>query len=548
MAADEMYEPIMNELEEKIFLSKTVIELLIEDDTAEYEDLLTKLQTSLMPNGIRVSEDSLLRYAEFVCDRVYHFDAAGAEDDPPLILSPCMRTLIQLAGITLGKRRATRKLEKRRQPKAKAGPNWTKATTTPLVGDVFESFFRDQMEHGEDKFGPTTAPRRTRCGICEACQQTDCGKCNCCRDMVKFGGSGRSKQSCVLRKCPNMAVQVADDDDELDNVLDSEVEVVNLDVDHRPVKRHAYDIEWDGPELKVVDGLTFYSAAIVNGERVFSGGHVTIEPDDPSIPIYVAEVVALWEDGKKGEKFLHARWFCRGTDTVLGETCDDPRELVIVEDCEDLLLSAIVKVVNVKYKPLDPVKWKSEGGVEDPDQILQTEEDHSDTTFWYRYLYHGRTGRFEDPPICPDVVNNIKGCSCCDRLASIRQRDLPKLGKKLDEGSYEVVTWHEMDIRVGDAVFLEPDAYVMRGPDGDIIKKEKIDPDEVPEESSGVDYNEEVFPEKYRKTENIKGSNNDTPDPFCIGYIISINYNGIIRNYLSPNIVITMLLTFLFFI
>ena len=90
-------------------------------------------------------------------------------------------------------------------------------------------------------------PRRHKCGVCEACQQTDCGKCSACRDMVKFGGTGRrsvvgfcfsfqlsflrraiffffyiacvstsafhSKQSCVLRKCPNMAVQVAEDDD-----------------------------------------------------------------------------------------------------------------------------------------------------------------------------------------------------------------------------------------------------------------------------------------------------------------------------------------------
>jgi hypothetical protein len=50
MSASGFYEPIMNELEEKIFLSKTVIELLIEDDDNEYEDLLTRLQNSLMPN------------------------------------------------------------------------------------------------------------------------------------------------------------------------------------------------------------------------------------------------------------------------------------------------------------------------------------------------------------------------------------------------------------------------------------------------------------------------------------------------------------------
>ena len=37
--------------------------------------------------------------------------------------------------------------------------------------------------------------------------------------MVKFGGTGRSKQACVHRRCPNMAVQCAEDnadDDECD--------------------------------------------------------------------------------------------------------------------------------------------------------------------------------------------------------------------------------------------------------------------------------------------------------------------------------------------
>ena len=34
--------------------------------------------------------------------------------------------------------------------------------------------------------------------------------------MVKFGGSGRSKQACVHRRCPNMAVQVAEEEDSLE--------------------------------------------------------------------------------------------------------------------------------------------------------------------------------------------------------------------------------------------------------------------------------------------------------------------------------------------
>ena len=81
-----------------------------------------------------------------------------------------------------------------------------------MVRGVFESFFQDQID-GNNTDEPIQGPRRQKCGVCEACQQTDCGKCSACRDMIKFGGTGRSKQSCVLRKCPNMAVQVAEDDD-----------------------------------------------------------------------------------------------------------------------------------------------------------------------------------------------------------------------------------------------------------------------------------------------------------------------------------------------
>lgn len=84
------------------------------------------------------------------------------------------------------------------------------ATTTPLVRNIFEQFFSKQLE------GKSSAPKRRRCGVCEVCQLADCGTCNHCKDMIKFGGSGRSKQACVHRRCPNMAVQVAEEDDGLE--------------------------------------------------------------------------------------------------------------------------------------------------------------------------------------------------------------------------------------------------------------------------------------------------------------------------------------------
>ena len=50
--------------------------------------------------------------------------------------------------------------------------------------------------------------KRQRCGMCDGCQMQDCGKCLHCRDMTKFGGPGRKKQACVLRKCSNKSTMV----------------------------------------------------------------------------------------------------------------------------------------------------------------------------------------------------------------------------------------------------------------------------------------------------------------------------------------------------
>uniref|UniRef100_A0AAR2LIR4 [histone H3]-dimethyl-L-lysine(36) demethylase n=1 Tax=Pygocentrus nattereri TaxID=42514 RepID=A0AAR2LIR4_PYGNA len=48
---------------------------------------------------------------------------------------------------------------------------------------------------------PSARRRRTRCRRCEACVRTECGQCHFCKDMRKFGGPGRMKQTCILRQC-----------------------------------------------------------------------------------------------------------------------------------------------------------------------------------------------------------------------------------------------------------------------------------------------------------------------------------------------------------
>ena len=74
-------------------------------------------------------------------------------------------------------------------------PKHTMATTTPLVLEVFETIFADQID--DSKKGGS---RKKRCNSCEGCMLSDCGMCRNCKDMSKFGGSGKSKQACIMRK------------------------------------------------------------------------------------------------------------------------------------------------------------------------------------------------------------------------------------------------------------------------------------------------------------------------------------------------------------
>lgn len=129
------------------------------------------------------------------------------------------------------------------------------ATTTPLVRNIFEQFFSQQLA------GKSTARKRRRCGVCEVCQLPDCGNCKHCKDMIKFGGSGRSKQACVHRQCPNMAVQAAEEEEE---------EEAGVEISPEPGKKgkkkarsEKKRVEWtsDGEQ---VGRKVFYSSVLVN--------------------------------------------------------------------------------------------------------------------------------------------------------------------------------------------------------------------------------------------------------------------------------------------
>ncbi|XP_061624640.1 lysine (K)-specific demethylase 2Ba isoform X4 [Phyllopteryx taeniolatus] len=75
--------------------------------------------------------------------------------------------------------------------------------------------------------------RRTRCRKCEACMRTECGECHFCKDMKKFGGPGRMKQSCIMRQCiapvlPHTAVCVVCKEAGKEDTLEEEEDKFNF--------------------------------------------------------------------------------------------------------------------------------------------------------------------------------------------------------------------------------------------------------------------------------------------------------------------------------
>ncbi|XP_061383762.1 DNA (cytosine-5)-methyltransferase 1-like [Danaus plexippus] len=518
------YTPLMDNLYEKIWLSKVVVEYLEEYHYLQptYEDLLEVIREHSIPDleDKRMTEEMLHKHAQFVCDQVVSLEAD--EDNEPLITLPCMRELIKLMGIKFGKRKVRAKIDYKKIDK-KA---WTKATTTPLVQKTFEHFFANQL----DKTNHELVLRRKRCGVCEACQLPDCGECNACRAMLKFGGHGRTKKACVRRLCPNMAVQQAEDSEiEDEEEYQQMAEKRHLDKidDALPVKLTGGSnkiIRWIGDPVKADATKVYYEKVEIDGSELSLGDFVMVETSQSNIPALVARVTYMWKESispKSG--YFHAEVFIRSSDTVLGEV-GDPREVFLGDRCcHGAPLSSILRKAFVEKKET-PADWFKLGGKEVVDHFF---EDDGKTYFYQKY-YERFTARFEDlpnDPECPNALRKHRFCPSCERKTRRDARDIPKISGKLTEKSeivkeanrfeWTTIRWRDHDYKKGCGVFLKPGTFrfknsMINSSNGNNrVKLDKVD--------------EDIYPEYYRKTDNyLRGSNIDTGEPFCVGYIAAV--------------------------
>ncbi len=202
-APSDAYAPFMEDVDRKVFVAKLVVERLLEAretmENVEHEDLLHMLEGRAPPGSDKkFTNDDLVKYSEFIVDQVYNFEEAGDDDEDAWMMeSPCIKEIITISGIKRNRSRGGSGGGRIRSGGALSAQQkmkkavFTKATTTPLVRFVFESFFKDQIAEDGKKI---QGPRKRRCGKCDGCLAPNCKVCSHCLDMKQYGGKGTGKQ------------------------------------------------------------------------------------------------------------------------------------------------------------------------------------------------------------------------------------------------------------------------------------------------------------------------------------------------------------------
>nr|CAH7742223.1 unnamed protein product [Callosobruchus chinensis] len=312
--------------------------------------------------------------------------------------------------------------------------------------------------------------------------------------MLKFGGSGRSKQACKNKRCPSMAIQDAEMSDNEDED-DLKIKPAKDNRTHCS-KRIIHNVVFSDKSDSTYKGRQCYSTAVVGDLTVKTGDFVMLKSENPKDPPCIAKVVHMF-DNLPQKYMFHGHLFCRGSDTILGET-SDPRELFLVDDCDDLPLGSIIQKAQVECRKR-PENWSEIGG---DFSLPESLEDDGKTFF---YTQRMEENRFLDIDFENEIQENE--CSSCRRKTE--QKTFNNIVFKDN-----VAKWKNDVYKSGSGVFLSPETYTF----------EHFGPDQEKEDTEKY-VNEDVYPEYYRKTRKtdfIKGSNMDTADPFVIGIIEDI--------------------------
>lgn len=200
-----------------------------------------------------------------------------------------------------------------------------------------------------------------------------------------------------------MAIQEADESDEETEVADN----VEIDNSISCAKNIIHKVKWIGNETKF-KCKSYYTHAIVGEIEVKKGDFVMLNSTRTNHPLNIAKIAYMWQEFPQGPMF-HAHLFCRGSDTVLGET-SDPREIFLVDLCENFPLGSIVRRADVVLQNYSSA-WDLEGGTKVEHSHY---DDNEEVSFFYTKRYTSETTRFEYVNETDSVdLGGVKFCNSC---------------------------------------------------------------------------------------------------------------------------------------
>lgn len=206
-----------------------------------------------------------------------------------------------------------------------------------------------------------------------------------------------------------------------------------------------------------------------------------------------AKIINMFEENLTDEKNFHAHLFCRGVDTILGDT-SDPKEIFSLGECDVCPLGSIVCKANMIFGNRDS-NFRLRSGNGDAN------------TFYCHKQYRRKYCRFEDIVDVEDAKQsgpNESQCMICERKSAEKLFNTPVY----ENGQ---VLWQNETFKAGTAVYLRPKTFEF-----------KTSPIVAPTNSRSYNaIDENIYTEFYRK-KNDSEENTDAFEPFEIGYIQEI--------------------------
>eukprot|EP00095_Tigriopus_kingsejongensis_P000286 maker-scaffold253_size237113-snap-gene-1.26 protein:Tk00286 transcript:maker-scaffold253_size237113-snap-gene-1.26-mRNA-1 annotation:"dna cytosine-5-methyltransferase 1" len=472
------YKPFMAELSFKGHLAKLAVEFMMACNRSrlpiEYEDLLASLEGESHPELEHpINEDALIRHGNFILAQVQSLEEAGDYDEDLYMMeSDCVAALIERSGLRTKPTPVSNKPKRIGAIVKKLA--LSKATTTPLVRSVFERLFGGQFAEPE-----TVQTKQRRCQVCPGCMLTlDCGQCSSCQTQAKRRGAGAA----VKTKRKNK-------------------------------------IAFQGSGT-VHDQRTYFSTVTINGAPYQPGDFAlfSVQESRSEYALYIRRIETLFK-AKTGQPRAHVQWFQRSEDTCLGET-GRLREIFQILYCEDVDLDDLQDKAHVQYWNF-PDNLLAIGGTEEA--IIQPpQSEFGDNAFFYRMRYEGDCARFEAAIPWPKSREDqpLNECSTCPHKEKIEDQANIRAEQLIDEhcddkGRFQFKTLRVFGttVSIDDGIFIKPHSVPSAGKPTSRDKGDSMD-------ARFADATK--YPEYYRVTGHVKGSNVNTPKPFQIGIVQEI--------------------------